>query len=180
MPNAIGTNEIGPSFAAELAGAGLGGLPFSWSSNGTFAYGDAVTPAQKAAIEAVFAVHNPVKSSLVEYANIKQWALATGGFTVTIEGVERTFATDTVSQSLITGKALRLQQPNPPVTVGWQFGAASFVSISAANFMSAAILIADFVQATFDTLNGVMAGIANGTITTAAQVDAAAWPVAQG
>lgn len=50
---------IGPTFTEELAAAGLSGLPFSWTADGVFIYGDAITPAQRAAIEAVYAAHDP-------------------------------------------------------------------------------------------------------------------------
>ncbi len=56
------TTIIGPNFYNELFAAGLGGLPFSWSSSdGTITYGPSITDAQKSAIEAVLAAHDPTK-----------------------------------------------------------------------------------------------------------------------
>ena len=50
---------IGPTFGAELAAAGLGGLAFSWGSDGTFTYGPTITNDQRAAIASVLAAHDP-------------------------------------------------------------------------------------------------------------------------
>jgi len=117
----------------------------------------------------------PSQSALSAYANAKQWALATGGYTVTIAGTALIFGTDVESRADLAGKVSRLAQPNPPASINWQF-VSGFVTISAADFTTAAIEIADFFQATFDALKIVLAGIAAGTITTTAQIDAAAWP----
>lgn len=51
--------EFGPTFYDELKAAGLAGLPFSWGDDGAY-YTDAITPEQRAAIEAVIAAHNPL------------------------------------------------------------------------------------------------------------------------
>ncbi|MBV2160252.1 hypothetical protein [Achromobacter denitrificans] len=62
--------KIGPSFVAELNSAQLLGLPFSWSENGinfgdithldgTVTVNEALSPEQRAAIEAVVAAHDP-------------------------------------------------------------------------------------------------------------------------
>lgn len=50
---------IGPTFGKELEQAGLSGLSFAWSDDGTLNYSKEITPEQKAAIEAVLAAHNP-------------------------------------------------------------------------------------------------------------------------
>lgn len=116
---------------------------------------------------------------LIAYANYAQWMRATGGFTAPVNGSPVTFATTSDSFSLMTGKAVRLQMPNPPVTVNWQTGPTSFVAIAAADFTVIATEIADFFQATFDMLNStIIPGITAGTITTTAQIDAALATVA--
>jgi hypothetical protein len=115
-------------------------------------------------------------NALIAYANGKQWAIATGGFTATVAGTPRNFATDTISQGLMEGKVARLGQANPPTSFDWQFET-GFVTIAAADFLSAAIAVADFVQATFSTLKTVLAAIQAGTVTTTAGIDAASWPV---
>lgn len=118
----------------------------------------------------------PTKAELQAYANSKQWALATGGIELALGGSTLRFATDAVSQTLITGKAARLSQPNPPASINWQTPDGSWVTITDAEFMTVAIAIADFVQATFDTLKDVLTAIDAGTITDKAGVDAASWP----
>lgn len=117
----------------------------------------------------------PTKVELAAYANAHQWALATGGYTATIGGEPVVFPTDAVSMGLITGKAARLAQPNPPASFEWQTPT-GFITIAAADFLTTATAIADFVQATFSALASVLADIGSGAITTFAEVDAAAWP----
>lgn len=53
------TIRIGPTFGSELAAAGLSGLQFAWGDDGTFEWGDAVTEAQRAAVLAIYAAHDP-------------------------------------------------------------------------------------------------------------------------
>lgn len=50
---------IGPTFQRELQSAGLLGLPFSWSSDGSINFDDAMTQTQIDAVNAVYAVHDP-------------------------------------------------------------------------------------------------------------------------
>lgn len=50
---------IGPSFFSEIQLAGLSGLPFSWSSDGTILYAEDMTEAQRAAVQAVYDAHDP-------------------------------------------------------------------------------------------------------------------------
>ncbi len=116
------------------------------------------------------------KAQLAAYANTIQWGLATGGHHVTVAGTAYLFATDTNSLSLITGKAVRLQLPSAPTSVDWQFADGSYVTLSAADFITIAANIADFIQSTFDALKVALDAISAGTITTTAQIDAAAWP----
>ena len=113
----------------------------------------------------------PSAVDLTAYANARQWATATGGRVLTLAGQQVRFATADTSLSLIAGKVARLQQSNPPATVNWQTGETTFIAIAAADFIAAAIQIADFVQATFDALQSVFAAIATGSITTTAQID---------
>lgn len=109
-------------------------------------------------------------------ANAHQWALAVGGFTVTIDGAERTFATDNLSRPLIEAKYARFQAPGAPAAVNWQFRD-GFAAIGAADFCAAALAMADFFQATFDALGRVEAAIDAGEITTLDEIEAYdAWP----
>ena len=50
---------IGSSFATEVEAAGLMGLPFGWSSDGTISGRDNLTLQQQAALDAVIAAHDP-------------------------------------------------------------------------------------------------------------------------
>ena len=120
----------------------------------------------------------PTAEQLIAYANAKQWILATSGYTVTIDSEPVLFQTTETAMALIAGKAQQFARPNPPVSVDWQIGPTEFVTIAAADFVSAATKIADFVQATFDELKAVLAEIVAGTITMYSQIDAAAWPAA--
>ncbi len=113
------------------------------------------------------------KNDLVTYANAHQWSLAIGGYT--IEG--RLWATDVVSHGLITGKSVRLLQPGAPSSIRWQTSM-GFETIQTADFLAAAVEIADFVQATFDALNLIVNAIEDGAITTYAEIDKASWPSA--
>lgn len=115
------------------------------------------------------------QARLLAYANQKQWSLATGGYTITVNSAALVFPTDVVSMGLITGKAARVAQPNPPASFEWQTPT-GFVTIAAADFISVATQIADFVQATFNALAIVFAAIEAGATTTTAEIDAAAWP----
>jgi len=58
MPKAIG-----PSFPDELKVAGLTGLPFSWGSDGSIQFDSRMTQAQKDAVNAVYAAHNPATAA---------------------------------------------------------------------------------------------------------------------
>lgn len=53
--------SIGPNFPNELAAAGLLGLPFSWTSVGDIFFAATMTAPQIAAVQAVYAAHDPTK-----------------------------------------------------------------------------------------------------------------------
>lgn len=110
--------------------------------------------------------------SLWTYANQVQWDKATGGYTVTVGEQPVTFKTTSEGMSLMTGKSVRLMQPDPPVSIVWQTGLTDFVDIPAADFLGIATEIADFVQSTFDLLKEVIAEIDSGQITSREQIDA--------
>ncbi|MCG6204208.1 hypothetical protein LPW26_06145 [Rhodopseudomonas sp. HC1] len=120
----------------------------------------------------------PTKGELIAYANAAQWSLVTAGKAVTVDEQEILFATSTDGRNLdgltlMNGKVSRLAQANPPETVLWQIGATEFATIDAADFVTAATEVADWVQSTFDALPQIFATIEAGEITTLAQVDAA-------
>jgi hypothetical protein len=69
--------QIGPTFGAELAAAGLAGLPFAWNAAGEFTYDPAITPEQQTAIEAVLAAHDHTKAviPLISKRQMLTWLL---------------------------------------------------------------------------------------------------------
>jgi hypothetical protein len=73
---------IGPNFQNELKAAGLLGLPFAWGDDGAINFGAAITPTQQAAIEAVYAAHDPTKPDPIAAAA----ALIAGGLAITSAG----------------------------------------------------------------------------------------------
>jgi hypothetical protein len=181
MPNAIGTNEIKPlTFSMQLEDAGLNTLPFAYGEDGTFNYSPAMTQAQKDQVQSIYTKHNPFKGRLVNYANQYQWDLATGGFTVTIDGVRRTFDTSSEGQSLINSTAQRLSSANGPASVDWQFDIHIIATISATDFLVATPKIMDFVHETFSVLQDTFTGINNNSITSQSQIDAMPWPAPEG
>lgn len=56
--------QIGSTFPAELAAAGLAGLPFSWTAAGEIAFDDSVTQQQRDAVMAVYAAHDPKQAEI--------------------------------------------------------------------------------------------------------------------
>jgi hypothetical protein len=73
------TKAIGPSFAPEIAAAGLAGLPFSWRPDGMLAFASSLSTTQIAAVEAVYAAHDPTVVPLTQQAA----AILAQGVTVT-------------------------------------------------------------------------------------------------
>lgn len=124
------------------------------------------------------ATQQPTKAELIAYANAAQWALVTGGRTITVGEQDIMFSTSTDRRNLdgltlLNGKVSRLGQANPPETVLWQIGPTAFASIAAADFLAAATEVADWVQSTFEALPAIFDAIDTGIITSPAQIDAA-------
>jgi hypothetical protein len=53
--------QLGPTFVYEVIAAGLGGLPFGWTSNGDMDGEQNLTPNQQATLAEVIAAHDPTK-----------------------------------------------------------------------------------------------------------------------
>lgn len=70
LASAAPGDKIGPSIGDELAAAGVAGLPFSWNpATGQLRTDDpALTAAQRTAILAVLAAHDPTKLSAATIA----------------------------------------------------------------------------------------------------------------
>lgn len=110
------------------------------------------------------------------YANKKRWQLTNGGLTVTFTGGPTVkFGTDTEGKALLNGNTTRQGRPNPPATVRWQnMATGTFVTLTAAQVLSAGDEVADFIKTCFATLDTIQS---NPTLyTTQAQIDAAPWP----
>lgn len=54
-------DRIGPSFAEELAAAGLMGLPFTWGPDGRFTWDPALRPEQRQQVLDVYRRHDPTR-----------------------------------------------------------------------------------------------------------------------
>lgn len=114
---------------------------------------------------------------LIAYAHAVQWARAEAGVSVALAGGPTVhFPTDAIGRGLVNGAVTRAQQPSPPAGFRWQIGATSFVTLTPAQVIAAGVAVADYVQATFNTLDDVITGILSGSITSETQIDAAAWP----
>lgn len=95
---------IGPTFAAELATAGLMGLAFSWDDAGGIVFGPTMTTEQTAAVEAVYAAHNPDAIPPLAPDQVLAEKIA-AGITITSTGtpaLNATYALDDVSTSQIS------------------------------------------------------------------------------
>lgn len=112
--------------------------------------------------------------ALIEHANVRQWAVATGGVVADLgSGVTLAVPTDSTGLTLVNGAVSRVNADSPPAIIRWQTGPASFVTLTAAQVKTLGNVVADHVQGTFDTLDSVLADIADGTIATTAEIDAA-------
>jgi Domain of unknown function (DUF4376) len=169
MPNAVGTNVIGPSFADEMATAGLANLSVSWSAAGSFIYGSGVSDAQKALVAAVYAAHNPLISGLKAYAANARYLKEVGG--IVVGGIK--IATDRESQGMLTGAAA-LAQLNSGFTTNWKADDGTFVALGAAQIIGVAQAVGNHVSTSFSTEAQIVAEITATppTITTTDQIDA--------
>lgn len=132
--------------AQQLAAAGLAGLPFTWGSDGAIAYDPSITPAQRTAIEAVFAAYDPVaalKADLAERIAASRYALETGGITIAGMAVR----TDRESQSMIAS-ALQIVTRNPAALIDWK-GATGWAQLDKTAIEAIADAVGAHVQACF-------------------------------
>ncbi|MGW5837761.1 hypothetical protein ACWFZ6_06965 [Methylorubrum extorquens] len=67
--------KIGPTFAREIAAAGLAGLPSAWSADGV-TYGEDLAPADRVRVEAVLAAHKATRALPPEVISGRQFAQA--------------------------------------------------------------------------------------------------------
>ncbi len=114
----------------------------------------------------------PEAGQLRAYAASRRYAVETGGLTV--DGA--TIATDRDSQSLISG-AYAYVQAASVTTVSFK-SQSGWLTLTAEEIKTIALAVGNHVQACFAAERSVDDAIGSGSITTYAQIDAAAWPTA--
>lgn len=154
-------STIGPNFANELAAAGLLGLPFSWGTDGVIEYGESISAAQKTAIEAVLAAHNPAKPD----PNAQLAAALAAGITIVstaTPALNGTYGVDDQSQRFISGTAAsiaaRSRLPGGAATFGYGDVTGARHNFSSADFLNFADAVEDYVYALYTALETALAG----------------------
>ena len=128
------------------------------------------TAAVSALLPSLLSEQAATKLGLRTQAAARRWAVETGGITVNGAAVY----TDRDTQAKLTAAFTRANA-NPAFTLNWKT-AGGFVTLTAAQVIALANAVFDHVQAAFDAEAAVLADIESGTITTTAEIDAAAWP----
>lgn len=105
--------------------------------------------------------------NLAEYAADRRFGVETGG--VIVNGVA--VATDRDSQAMISGAYAYIQK-RPTSAIKFK-ASSGFVTLDAATVEAIALAVGDHVQACFAKEAEVLAGVAGGSITSTAQIDAA-------
>lgn len=166
---------------AHVETADIDGVPFIAAAAGAapeaslyadgVLYVDGVT---QAALDAALAAHDPTtaaKARLVDYAADKRWRVETGGLTVGGTRVD----TSRESQSMIAN-AHAYVAASGATSISYKADS-GWVTMDAATVTAVALAIGAHVQAAFAAEEAADAAIAAGTITSTAEIDAAAWPV---
>ncbi|PZU93142.1 MAG: hypothetical protein DI527_07735 [Chelatococcus sp.] len=149
--------------------------PGAAALNSGFTYdGDAlfVPPEHEAAVTAIVAVpdwqESAAKAALVAYAADRRWRLEVGG--ILVGGVP--VATDDRSKLMITGARVAAAA-DPGWSTVWHGADGATYPIDAAAMIAISDQVQSHVNAGFATFASVKAAIETGTITTAAEIDAA-------
>jgi hypothetical protein len=131
---------IGPDFYNELVAAGLNGLPFSWSSDGTIFGRENLTAQQNSSLDAVIAAHNPnlqLKNIVPFQTFITRW-------------------TDPEYLALMRARANAITAGNITLVKQWDFSLAyGFVdlnTLAAQNFKSAIVTAGILTQPRADII----------------------------
>lgn len=130
------------------------------------------TSDQVAAAQAALAAYDPLKDSLKPYAAAKRYAVEVGGTVWSGHAI----ATDRDSQSKLIAELVSISaaiRTDPSV---WKFADGSFANLSNADMGAVILQARAHVEAAFVTESSVCASIDANSITTTAQIDAAAWP----
>jgi hypothetical protein len=145
------TKAIGPTFAREIAAAGLSGLPFSWSADGSITFDVTMTSAQIAAVLAVYAAHDPTVPFLSNAQVAANAALAAGLHIIcdSNSDISTTWALDdtTLSQigSICFGIASGIGLPTGATIFPYGNKAGVPVYMSAAEFIRLYAAMRDYV-----------------------------------
>lgn len=108
------------------------------------------------------------RNRLAVYAADKRWRVETGG--IVVGGIA--VPTDDRAKVLLMGAASTMADTD---TAPYVSGTQS-VTLTGVQFKALYAALTAHVQAAFATQTAVLAAIAAGTVTTTAQIDAAAWP----
>jgi len=160
--------SIGPTFGGELIVAGLGGLDFSWTNDGSFFYGPSITQIQKNQIQAVYNAHDPVKSSLLDYSENARYNKEVAG--ITVSGAA--FATDLQTQQYLNAVYTHCQI-NSSLVIQWKKPDFTFTSYTATEMSNIFVKVQQYVESCFNVEATLSTGIKNGTITSNTQIDQA-------
>jgi hypothetical protein len=109
------------------------------------------------------------QSQLVAYSNDRRWAKEQGGLTLSSG---KPIKTDDRAQAKINGAKL-IAIDTTPYSPNWQFADGSIVQLSAADVIDMSNQLQAHIENCFTISANNATGIANGTITTLEQIDAA-------
>lgn len=112
----------------------------------------------------------PTQADLMNYAANRRWQIETGG--ITVGGVAIDTSRD--SQAMITG-AYAYSQAHPEEPIKFK-AASGWVTLDEPTMAAIATAVGAHVQASFAVEEAVDAAVSAGTITSFAEIDAAAWP----
>lgn len=152
--------EANPGFTTEQLNAAFAGAAASYAGQ------DIPPPADPAELspEAKLA-------ALKAYAAAKRYAVETGG--TSLNGMR--ISTDRGTQNAVDRTLNAIEKGIASVPVGWK-GAEGWIDLDAAALAAIGAAVAKHVQAAFAVERSASDAIDNGSITTIAQIDAAAWP----
>lgn len=144
------TALIGPTFALEIAAAGLTGLPFSWGADGVNVDDPRLTDGNKSAIAAVVSAHNPATPN----PNDEFAALIAAGCPITSTGtpaINSSYSIDPAAQGQVTSEAVYIQVTgkftNGGTVRGWADAAGAYHTfINPAQFTAFAEALAAYVD----------------------------------
>jgi hypothetical protein len=141
-----------------------GGVPTGWPR-------DEQDNQTDAALQAVLDLHG-MFANLNFYTLSKRWLTETGGMTVTLTSGPMPIKTDDRAQANINGQRLTAQA-DPTFTTRWHAADHTIHPLTAAEVIDMSEQLQAHVTDCFDTSATLFTGIADGSITTRAQIDAA-------